>query len=132
MSSSTATAILSDIGAALNLAPDVADRVSFGEGDRLSSCFPVSDLAVASIGAACAAIAEPCADGTKAPAVTVDYRLASLWFGWSIRPLGWDMPAAWDAIAGDYLAGDGWIKLHTNAPHHRAAVLKVLDCQGER
>ena len=132
MTNSDPRPILSDIGAALNLAPDIADRVSLAEGDCLPSCFPVSDLAVASIGAACAAMAELRADGTKPPAVTVNYRLASLWFGWSIRPLGWDMPAAWDAIAGDYRAKDGWIKLHTNAPHHRAAVLKVLGCQGER
>lgn len=32
----------------------------------------------------------------------------------------------WDAIAGDYRCADGWIRLHTNAAHHRAAALKVL------
>jgi crotonobetainyl-CoA:carnitine CoA-transferase CaiB-like acyl-CoA transferase len=42
------------------------------------------------------------------------------------------MPAAWDAIAGDYRSGDGWIRLHTNAPHHRAAALSVLGCAGDR
>jgi hypothetical protein len=34
--------------------------------------------------------------------------------------------------AGDYRAGDGWIRLHTNAPHHREAALRVLGCKGER
>jgi hypothetical protein len=29
-------------------------------------------------------------------------------------------------LAGDYLAADGWIRLHTNAPHHRLAALLVL------
>src|SRR3546814_6274302 len=30
-------------------------------------------------------------------------------------------------ITGDYAAKDGWIRLHANAPHHRAAALAVLD-----
>jgi hypothetical protein len=32
----------------------------------------------------------------------------------------------WDPIAGDYRTRNGWIRLHTNAPHHRAAALAVL------
>jgi crotonobetainyl-CoA:carnitine CoA-transferase CaiB-like acyl-CoA transferase len=36
------------------------------------------------------------------------------------------MPSPWDPFAGDYLARDGWIQLHTNAPHHRAAAFRVL------
>jgi hypothetical protein len=66
------------------------------------------------------------------PGVAVDFRLASLWFGWSIKPVGWELPAAWDAIGGDYRASNGWIKLHTNAPHHRAAALSVLGCEPSR
>ncbi|MDB5685936.1 MAG: L-carnitine dehydratase/bile acid-inducible protein, partial [Rhizorhabdus sp.] len=66
------------------------------------------------------------------PPVIVDRRLSSLWFGWSIRPIGWTMAAAWDPIAGDYRAADGWIKLHTNAPRHRAAALSVLGCEPTR
>jgi hypothetical protein len=42
------------------------------------------------------------------------------------------VPSPWDPIAGDYRAADGWIRLHTNAPHHRAAVLRVLGVAGER
>ena len=30
--------------------------------------------------------------------------------------------------AGDYRTRDGWIRLHTNAPHHRRAALAALDC----
>jgi crotonobetainyl-CoA:carnitine CoA-transferase CaiB-like acyl-CoA transferase len=36
------------------------------------------------------------------------------------------MAPLWDPIAGDYQASDGWIRLHTNAPHHRAAAERVL------
>jgi crotonobetainyl-CoA:carnitine CoA-transferase CaiB-like acyl-CoA transferase len=40
---------------------------------------------------------------------------------------------AWDAIAGIYKTGDGrFVRLHTNFPHHRDAVCKVLNCKAER
>ena len=42
------------------------------------------------------------------------------------------MPAPWDPVAGDYLTRDGWIRLHTNAPHHRAAAERVLGAQTDR
>lgn len=41
-------------------------------------------------------------------------------------------PPAWDAIAGVYKARDGFVRLHTNFPHHRDAVCKVLNCKAER
>jgi len=38
-----------------------------------------------------------------------------------------------DAIAGVYSTRDRrFVRLHTNFPHHRAAVCKVLDCKAER
>ena len=41
-------------------------------------------------------------------------------------------PPAWDAIAGVYKTRDGFVRLHTNFPHHRDAVCKVLNCKPER
>ena len=103
-----------------------------GEGD-LPSAFAVTDLAVAAIGAAGLAIAERAGTAaSRPPRVVVDRRLASLWFGFSLRPQGWTLPPVWDLIAGDYPASDGWIRLHTNAAPHRAAALAVLGCAGER
>ena len=107
--------------------------MAFEGSQVLPSAFRVTDLAAGAVGAAALAISELI--GTRrdrAPDVRVDFRLASLWFGTSIRPVGWSMPAPWDAVAGDYRTADGWIRLHTNAPHHRAAALHVLDCAGER
>lgn len=100
---------------------------------QLRSVFAVTDLAVASIGAAGAGLAElvPVGGGAK-PRVVVDRALASEWFAGSLRPLGWKPPPAWDALAGDYRGEDGWIRLHTNAPRHRAAALAVLDVTGDR
>lgn len=103
-----------------------------GDGD-LRSAFAVTDLATASIAAAGLAVAElNAARFGEMPAVRVDRRLASLWFGWTLRPQGWSLPAAWDPFTGDYEAADGWVRLHTNAPHHRAAALSVLGAGGDR
>ncbi|MDA9411369.1 CoA transferase [Bradyrhizobium sp. CCBAU 45384] len=42
-------------------------------------------------------------------------------------------PPAWDAIAGVYRTGDNsFVRCHTNFPHHRDAVCKVLGCTPER
>jgi hypothetical protein len=110
-----------------------------GDGSAPSP-FAASDLAQASVAVAGLALAElvgsrraPAGEGgpdprpaSGWPEVRVERSLASAWFVSSFRPLGWAMPPAWDAVAGDYLAADGWIRLHTNAPHHRAAALDVL------
>ncbi|MCK6576202.1 CoA transferase [Myxococcota bacterium] len=43
-----------------------------------------------------------------------------------VEPIGWRLPPAWDPIAGDYAAADGFIRLHTNYVHHRRAALSAL------
>lgn len=103
--------------------------------ENYPSCFAVSDLASASIGAvgsALAALERDLGFAANMPEVIVDRRLASLWFSMSIQPVGWSLPPIWDAIAGDYQTKDGWIKLHTNLPHHRAAALSVLSVDAVR
>ncbi|WP_280190588.1 CoA transferase [Delftia sp. PS-11] len=118
---------------ALQGTPDALPRLSMAGQGSLPSVFPVSDLAAASLGAAGLALSELIgAFGKAAPAVSVDRRLASLWFGSSLRPEGWRLPGLWDAVAGDYRTCDGWIRLHTNAPHHRTAALAVLGAAAER
>lgn len=132
MSDETAYAMLTGMLAALDLPKSASSRVRFVGAERLPSCFPVSELAAASIAAAATAVTELAGLFSAVPPVSVSYRAASLWFGWSIQPLGWEMPNPWDAIAGDYKTVDGWIKLHTNAPHHRVAALSVLRCDPDR
>jgi crotonobetainyl-CoA:carnitine CoA-transferase CaiB-like acyl-CoA transferase len=132
MASSTEDA-LGTVWAALRGGPEWLRQVQVtGTGDLLS-VFPVTDLAAASVGAACLAVAELiAARHAIRPGASVDRRLASLWFGSSLRPEGWSLPPTWDAVAGDYQAADGWIRLHTNVPHHLAAALTVLDVPAER
>jgi hypothetical protein len=120
-------AFLADIWRALRGDPSSLARVHLPARGELSSAFSVTALAQASIGAAGLGLADVIAaqDGS-APRVDVDPRLASMWFGTSLRPEGWVPPSLWDAIAGDYATRDGWIRLHTNAPHHRRAAKRVL------
>ncbi|MGA7203090.1 MAG: CoA transferase, partial [Specibacter sp.] len=93
----------------------------------LESAFDVSGLAVAAMAEAGAAMVRLSGwHGAGDPQFRIDRGLAAHWFGMSFRPLGWELPSPWDAVAGDYPCADGWIRLHTNAPHHRAAALRVL------
>jgi crotonobetainyl-CoA:carnitine CoA-transferase CaiB-like acyl-CoA transferase len=118
------SALLSSFVRALDL-PLAAVEVTGAA--TLSSVFAVSELAVSSIAAAGLAASALIELVTDAPApVTVSRPLACAWFGAALRPVGWELPSPWDAIAGDYRSADGWIRLHTNAPHHRAAALRVL------
>ncbi|QZD70004.1 CoA transferase [Pseudomonas sp. 3-2] len=118
------TDLLTSIQAALGLS---RMPIPFtGEG-ALPSAFAVTDLACASIAAAGQAVAELLQQQTgHLPEVEVDRRLASFWFATSLRPIGWEAPPLWDPVAGDYATRDGWIRLHTNAPHHRTAAESVL------
>jgi len=113
-----------------------ADRIAplrFTGDGALPSTFAVTDLAAAAIATAGLAIADLVSvSGGHMPSVHVDRRLASFWFASSIRPIGWRLGAVWDPIAGDYRTADGWIRLHTNAPHHRAAAERVLGQHGDR
>lgn len=93
----------------------------------LPAAFDVTGLAVSSMARAAAAVARLAVHhGADPSIISLDRNLASLWFGMSFAPAGWELPPIWDAIAGDYPCADGWIRLHTNAAHHRAAALQVL------
>lgn len=120
-----------EISAALRV--DYRDDIIGDE--RLPSRFAVSDMAacaISAVGGALAMLVEALGLARERPAVKIDRRLASLWYGFSIHPIGWALPPIWDAVAGDYQTSDGWIKLHTNLPHHRKAALTVLECAAER
>lgn len=97
----------------------------------LPSRFDVTGLATASVAGATLAAAEFLAarNGPAGPSpVTVDSREACAAFAAEglFTPVGWELPEIWDPIAGNYLARDGWIRLHTNYAYHRAAVEQVL------
>ncbi|PNB73319.1 acyl-CoA transferase [Pseudomonas sp. GW456-E7] len=124
------TDLLTSIQAALGL-PHTP--IPFTSNGALPSAFAVTELACASIAAAGQAASELLHQQTgHRPDLEVDRRLASFWFATSIRPIGWNVPPLWDPVAGDYATRDGWIRLHTNAPHHRAAAERVLGACADR
>lgn len=98
--------------------------------DWLPSVYPVTDFATATIGLASLAVAEWGAlrSGQPIAPVTVDRAHAAIAFRserYLDRP-GEAWPSLWDPIAGDYATRDGFVRLHTNYPHHRAAAERVL------
>ena len=113
---------------ALGPGPDTPATVTQNGNGALPSCFGVGDLVASSVQAAALELA----DHVGARAVTLNRRLAALWFDRTLHPEGWDLPSVWDAVAGAYRTSDGWIRLHTNAPHHRDAALRVLDCLADK
>jgi len=122
-SSSVLPAFVNNAG----LPAGAAQRLQLTGAGSTPSWFAVSDFAQAAIGTAVAevqALRRLCWNvrGTAC----VDRVLASQWCMHSVYPIGWDRPATWDEFAGDYPCADGWIRLHTNAPHHRRAALNVL------
>lgn len=98
-----------------------------GSGET-EDCFPVTELATQSIAAASLSLARY----ARQESVSVDRRLASLWFGTLLRPRCWQLPSVWDDFSGNYRASDGWIRLHTNAIAHRQSALAVLDYPVDR
>ncbi|GAC1036028.1 CoA transferase [Pseudomonas sp. No.117] len=125
-------ALLAEVLAAFELPRAAAGQLRVVNADSLASCFPVSDLATASMGAAGLAVADLLGATGPVAEVRVDRHLAAAWFSRSLKPQGWALPAAWNPVAGDYRTRDGWLRLHTNAAHHRAAALGVLGCAGTR
>ncbi len=134
-SNKIATQLLKAIWHAAQGNEHLLNRVAFKDAGELPSVFAVTDLAAASMGAAGLALSslldtmDLVSEGiatASTKTVTVDRRLASFWFAYSLRPIGWKPQSAEDFVMGDYETSDGWIRLHTNAPHHRAAALRAL------
>lgn len=128
-----ATDLTSICLSALGQEPPPQNALRFTGVGSLQSAFPVTELASAchaAVGCALTRLIDP--EDEQAIAVSVDRRLASVWFQESIKPIGWEIPGPWDSIAGDYLCRDGWIRLHTNAPMHRAAAQQVLGAHNDK
>lgn len=118
------------IGAALGSVD--LDHLSIATGAAIwRGPLAVDDLAISGVGAATALAATFLAErnGRTPATTTIDARHAAAAFQSEllVAPVGWTMPPVWDPIAGDYRCDDGWIRLHTNYPHHRAAALRALD-----
>ncbi|MBV8464719.1 MAG: CoA transferase [Burkholderiales bacterium] len=102
-----------------------------GADPILPSSFAVGTAAqstIAASGLAAAALWEQ--RGGLRQTVSVDIWHAAIEFR-SERYLTVDGEAPadpWDKIAGLYRCADGWVRIHTNFPHHRDGILSILGC----
>lgn len=118
-------------------APDFLQHLRFsGNGQQLPSTFQVGDIACASIAAQALMAAQIWQQRSgHVQQVEVDRRHALAMFrSERYLTINGQAPAdPWSKIAGYYQGGDGrWIQLHTNFPHHRDGVLRVLQCADQR
>ncbi|HEY6432922.1 MAG TPA: CoA transferase [Acetobacteraceae bacterium] len=99
---------------------------SFHVGTAAQACIAAAGLGAATLGRL---------RGLPRQQVSVDMRHAAIeyhsehWLQLDAAP----PPEHQDPIAGTYKCGDGgWVRLHTNFPHHRDGVLRLLGCTHQR
>jgi crotonobetainyl-CoA:carnitine CoA-transferase CaiB-like acyl-CoA transferase len=135
MTEDAAQRLLETIWSATGGDPDLLEHVKLKGHTALPSVYDVTGLATASVAAAVLAAAEfgAARSGSAVPPVRVHRSDASAAFRSEalLEPLGWELPAVWDPLAGDYRTADGWIRLHTNYRHHRAAALVALGLRAD-
>ena len=126
--------ILADLWLSAGGEPAALDAVTLtGEEPQLPSSFRVAAAAqtsIAAAGLAAAQIWKLRSGQSQDIAVDMRHAVVECRSERYLRVDGKPPPPAWDAIAGVYKTGDQrFVRLHTNFPHHRAAVCKVLDCK---
>src|SRR6195256_51262 len=129
--------ILSDIWTSPGGDPSTLDAVKLtGDEPQLPSSFRVAAAAQASIaatGLAAAQIWKLRSGQSQDVAVDMRHAVVECRSERYLRVDGQPPGPTWDAIAGVYKTRDQrFVRLHTNFPHHRDAVCKVLNCKPER
>ena len=117
--------------------PALLDAVTLpGDEPQLPSSFRVAAAAQASIaaaGLAAASIWQLRSGQSQRVSVDMRHAVVECRSERYLRLDGNPPPPAWDAIAGVYRTGDNrFVRCHTNFPHHRDAVCRVLNCAAER
>lgn len=132
-----AAAVLAGIWELAGLEASALERVRLsGSEPVLPSSFRVGSAAQATVAAAGLAAAELWRRrGGRPQTVAVEMRHAAIEFlsEHLFKLDGGPPPKIFDEIWGTYRCGDGrWVRLHTNFPHHREAVLALLECEHTR
>ncbi|ANW00635.1 CoA transferase [Bradyrhizobium icense] len=128
--------ILSDIWTSIGGSPSALGALTLtGDEPQLPSSFRVAaaaQVSVAATGLAAAEIWRMRSGEAQDVAVDLRHAVVECRSERYLRVDGKPPPPAWDAIAGVYKTRNGFVRLHTNFPHHRDAVCKVLNCKPER
>ncbi|MCG6203252.1 CoA transferase [Rhodopseudomonas sp. HC1] len=129
--------LLADLWTSVGGDAAALERVTLtGDEPQLPSSFRVDAAAQVSIAASAMAAAQiwEMRSG-QAQSISVDMRHAAIECRSEryLRRDGEPPPPMWDPIAGVYqVKGGRYVRLHTNFPHHRDAVCKVLSCAATR
>lgn len=129
--------ILADLWTSVGGEPAALDTVTLtGDEPQLPSSFRVAAAAqtsIAAAGLAAAQIWKLRSGQSQNVAVDMRHAVVECRSERYLRVDGKPPPPAWDAIAGIYKTRDRrFVRLHTNFPHHRDAVCRVLNCKAER
>jgi len=129
--------ILSDLWRHAGGQPAALDAVTLtGEEPQLPSSFRVGAAAQASIaasGLAAAEIWKQRSGQAQELAVDMVHAIVECRSERYLHLDGKPPPPSWDPTAGVYRTRDRrFVRLHTNFPHHRAAICEVLNCEPER
>ena len=129
--------ILADLWTLAGGEPAALDAVTLtGEEPQLPSSFRLAAAAqagVAAAGLAAAHIHQLRSGQSQNVAVDIRHAVVECRSERYLRVDGKPPPPAWDAIAGVYKTrGRRFVRLHTNFPHHREAVCRLLNCKAER
>ena len=129
--------ILADLWTLAGGPPEDLDAVTLtGDEPQLPSSFRLAAAAQTSIaagGLAAAQIWKLRSGRNQDVAVDMRHAVVECRSERYLRVEGTPPPPAWDAIAGVYKTRDRrFVRLHTNFPHHREAVCRVLNCKAER
>lgn len=115
---------------------DAFARLALPPGpDVLPSSFKLDDVAQGLIGLSTLAASECLrVRGGPAAKATVSRLHAAAEFRSDryIRMNGQAVADVWDPLAGLYECADGWVRIHTNFPHHRQGILDLLQCAPTR
>src|SRR6516225_2528365 len=129
--------ILADLWRLAGGEPSALEAVKLtGEEPQLPSSFRVAAAAqvpIAAAGLAAAQIWKLRSGEAQSVAVDMTHAVAECRSERYLRVDGKPPPPAWDTIAGIYRTRDRrFVRLHTNFPHHREAVCRLLECKAER
>jgi len=129
--------ILSDVWTSTGGDPAALGAVTLtGEEPQLPSSFRVGAAAQASIaasGLAAAEIWKQRSGQAQELAVDMVHAIVECRSERYLHLDGKPPPPSWDPTAGVYRTRDRrFVRLHTNFPHHRAAICEVLNCEPER
>ena len=129
--------ILSDLWTLAGGASAALDTITLsGDEPQLPSSFRVAaaaQVSIAAAGLAAARIWKLRSGEGQQVAVDMRHAVVECRSERYLRVEGTPPPPAWDAIAGIYKThGQRFVRLHTNFPHHRDAVCRVLNCKAER